>query len=429
MTIYDSMAILLTATALIAWANRRLLHLHPTIGVMVGSLTVSGILIGLSVMGVPVARGALEMLDKLDFGHLLLEFLLGFLLFAGALHVDLDRLLYRKWEIGTFALVGVAGSAFAVAGLIWAICQVLGIAMGFVPCLLFGALISPTDPIAVLSILQTVGAPKDLETDVCGESLFNDGIGVVMFMTVLTIYTGGAAGAGQVAQDFLIAAAGGFALGVVLGHAGRWMIGHNEDLLLLIMLTVAVASGGFALANALGCSGAIAIVVAGVMIGNRIAQHRVHHGVVLNAFWEMVDQYGNAILFVLVGLEVLVVTRAVYLSDVDALVLAGLAIPAVLVSRSAAILSSLELLSLKFRFTHRAGRILVWGGLRGGLPFAMALSLPNVTPEQILARDYILTMTYAVVAFSIIVQGLTVKGMVRRAIATAPDDSTRGSII
>lgn len=429
MSIYDSMAILLTATALIAWANRRLLHLHPTIGVMVGSLVASGILLVLSAMGLPVTREALAILDQLDFGRLLLEFLLGFLLFAGALHVDLDRLLYRKWEIGTFALVGVLGSAFAVAGLTWAICQVLGIALGFVPCLLFGALISPTDPIAVLSILQTVGAPKDLETDVCGESLFNDGIGVVMFMTVLTIYTGGAAGAGDVARDFLIAAAGGFALGIVLGHLGRWMIGHNEDILSQIMLTVAVASGGFALANALGCSGAIAIVVAGVMIGHRIRQHHVRHGAVLDAFWEMVDQYGNSFLFVLVGLEVLVVTRAVYLSDLDALVLAGVAIPAVLLSRAVAILGSLGLLSLKFRFPHRAGRILVWGGLRGGLPFAMALSLPNVTPEQVLARDYILTMTYAVVAFSIIVQGLSVKGMVRRAIATAPEDSTRGSII
>ncbi|MFQ5992652.1 MAG: cation:proton antiporter, partial [Nitrospiraceae bacterium] len=347
------------------------------------------------------------LLRNIDFDKTLLHGMLSFLLFAGALHIDINDLIERKWSIGSLATVGTILSTFLVGTVTWFVLGWLGIGLSYMYCLLFGALISPTDPIAVLGILKTAGAPKSLEMNITGESLFNDGVGIVVFLVMLEVATGTHGfSAGHIGLLFVQEAIGGALFGLVIGYLCYLMLKSVDNYQVEILITLALVAGGYALADALHLSGPIAVVVAGLLIGNHgrlfgmSEKTRAH----LDLFWELVDEILNAVLFVLIGLEVLVLTftRQYLLASL-------LIIPLVLVARFVAIGIPVTLLRTFRPFSPGAIRIMTWGGLRGGISVALALSLP-LGPE----RDVILAITYAVVVFSIVVQGLTLERLVER---------------
>jgi len=414
MGLFEIIAILITLAALLAYVNHRFLRLPQTVGLMLLSLAVAIVLLVLGRVGGPVGRAVEEtarsvMREKIDFPAVLLHGMLSLLLFAGALHVRLEDLLASKWSISILATIGVIGSTFVVGAMVYGLSACLGLGLAWLFCLLFGALISPTDPIAVMAILKKAGAPKTLETKIAGESLFNDGIGVVVFISVLEIATGDhGATVGGIAQLFLAEVLGGVALGLVLGYLAYRLLKSVDNYQVEILITLALCLGGYALAHAIHTSGPLAMVAAGLLIGNRehlamSARTREH----LGTFWELIDEILNAVLFVLIGLEVLVLTLdGMYL-------LAGvLAIPLVLLARLVTVGLPMRLLAIRRQFAPRAITILTWGGLRGGISVALALSLPHSTPEQPVPRELVLTMTYVVVAFSICVQGLTIGKLV-----------------
>jgi CPA1 family monovalent cation:H+ antiporter len=327
--------------------------------------------------------------------------MLGFLLFAGALHVNLGDLLQQKWVISSLATAGLLISTLIVASLTWILLRSLGLDLPFIYCLLFGALISPTDPIAVLGILKNANAPKSLETKITGESLFNDGVGVVVFIVLLDVVRGGhEIDAGDVVLFFLQEAVGGAVFGLATGFLVYWMLKSVDNYPVEILLTMALVTGTYALAETLHLSAPIAVVVAGLLIGNQgralaMSEKTCEH---LDSFWELVDEILNAVLFVLIGLEILVLQfNLSYL-------LAGLAaILLVLAARWVSVGIPISLLRLRREFSPNVVKIMTWGGLRGGISVALALSLPS-GPE----RDVILAITYTVVVFSILVQGLTI---------------------
>ena len=411
---FEIIAILITLAALLAYVNHRFLRLPQTIGLMLLSLAVAIVLLLLGQIGGPVGRAVEDtartvMREKIDFPAVLLHGMLSLLLFAGALHVRLDDLLKSKWSISILATIGVVGSTFVVGAMVYGLSAALELDLPWIFCLLFGALISPTDPIAVMAILKKAGAPKALETKIAGESLFNDGIGVVVFISVLEIATDkNSATVGGIVQLFGAEVLGGVALGLVLGYLAYRLLKSVDNYQVEILITLALCLGGYALAHAIHTSGPLAMVAAGLLIGNRehlamSARTREH----LGTFWELIDDVLNAVLFVMIGLEVLVLTL-----DGKYLFAGVLAIPLVLLARLAMVGLPMRLLAIRRQFAPRAITILTWGGLRGGISVALALSLPHNTPELPVPRELILTMTYVVVAFSICVQGLTIGKLV-----------------
>ena len=401
MSLFEIAAILITLAALFSYLNERYIRLPTTIGLMLFALLMSLALIALGKLGLGVEDQARSLLANIDFSTTLLHGMLGFLLFAGALHVNLEDLMQQKWFIISLATAGVLISTFIVGGLTWVTLQVLGLGLPFIYCLLFGALISPTDPIAVLGILRSAGAPKNLETQIIGESLFNDGVGVVLFIVLLRI-AGGAhdMGMAEVALFFAKEALGGALFGLAAGFLAYRMLKNVDNYAVEMLITLALVTGGYALAEALHLSAPIAIVVAGLFIGNHgrtfaMSDKTVEH---LDTFWELVDEILNAVLFVLIGLEVLV------MQFTTGYLLAGLlAIPIVLLARLVSVSIPVGLLRLWREFSPGVIKVMTWGGLRGGISVGLALSLP-AGPE----RDLILTVTYTVVVFSILVQGLTI---------------------
>lgn len=404
---FQAIAVLITLAAGFAYLNHRFFKMPTTIGLTIMSLAVSTALIVLEQFGVPAAAGAEALMRGIDFRAVLLDGMLGLLLFAGALHVNLNDLAEKKLEIGVLATLGVLASTVLVGAAAYGLTRWLGLDMAWLDCLLFGALISPTDPIAVLGIMKKAGAPKSLETKIAGESLFNDGIGVVVFLLLLeTAQGGGEATVGHAAGLFAKEALGGAAFGLGAGYLAYLILKSVNEYQVEIMVTLALATGGYALANALHLSAPIAMVTAGLLIGNqgrRLAMSdttREH----LDLFWELVDGILNAVLFVLIGLEVLV------LALTGRYILAGaLAVPASLLARLISVGIPTAVISRWRRFSPGAVRIMTWGGLRGGISVALALSIPDGHP-----RELILTMTYIVVVFSVVVQGLTIQGLVAR---------------
>jgi len=413
MELLDVLAVLIVLSAAMAYLNHRFFRLPRTIALMLMSLAVSASLIALRHLHVPFGPWAQRLVRGIPFEKVLLEGMLGLLLFAGALHVNLGDLLASRWSVATFATVGVVGSTFAVGGMLWGLSAALGLELRWIHCLLFGALISPTDPIAVLSILKKLGAPKALETKIAGESLFNDGIGVVVFLTLLDVAAGGGKlDFGHVAALFAAEAVGGAALGLALGYGAYRLLKSVDNYEVEILVTLALVVGGYALAGAIHTSGPLAMVVAGLLIGNHGRQFAMSARTRerLDTFWELVDEILNAVLFVLIGLEVLVLTLS------GRYLLAGLiAIPLVLLARLVTVGVPVAILSRFRPFSPRAVRVLTWGGLRGGISVALALSLPHATLEAAAARETLLTITYVVVAFSIVVQGLTIKHLLKGA--------------
>jgi CPA1 family monovalent cation:H+ antiporter len=412
MSILDLAALLITLTALFGYFNHRYIGLPPTIGVMSVALVVSLALVTLGSLGLPqIERQAESLLVAVDFDDLLMNGMLSFLLFAGALHVDLDMLRRRKLTIGLLATAGVVASTFIIGYATRWILAWIGIDLPLLYCLVFGALISPTDPIAVLGILKSAGAPKSLEVKITGESLFNDGVAVVVFLVLAGLATGSQeASASGIAWLFAEEALGGILFGLAIGYIAYRMLKSVDNYQIEVIISLALVMGGYALARHIHVSGPIAMVVAGLMIGNHgrafamSATTREH----LDQFWELVDEILNAVLFVLIGLELILLEFS------GPTVLAGLImIPVVLLTRLVCVGVPVTALRRVLPFTPGAIRIMTWGGLRGGISVALALSLPQ-GPE----RDTLLTMTYLIVLFSILVQGLTIGRLIRASVPT-----------
>lgn len=408
MTLVQTLTILICLAALFSYVNHRLLRFPLTIGLMAVSLMFSLVLLALGKLGFGIGAEAKRFMDAIDFNEALMHGMLGFLLFAGALHVNLDELWDLKWVVGTLAVVGTILSSLLTGWLCYVLFPLLGMPVPFLYCLLFGALISPTDPIAVMSILRRARLPKALEVQVVGESLFNDGVGVVIFAVVLNLLPKPSVTVTDVFRLFAVEAIGGAALGLVLGYAAYRMLRSVDNYQVEILLTLALVMGAFGLADLLHTSGPIAVVVAGLLVGNHgrrwamSGTTREH----LDNFWELLDELLNAILFVLIGLEVLVLNfQRPYL-------LAGLAvIPLVLAVRWLTVLLQVKGFSFVREFSERTVTILTWGGLRGGISVALALSLPPGAE-----RDALVSITYAVVVFSILGQGLTITRVLGEAV-------------
>ncbi|GAB4346381.1 MAG: sodium:proton antiporter [Gammaproteobacteria bacterium] len=407
MTLFDVIALLLTLSALFSYLNYRFIRLPATIGVMLIALLMSLVLLLFGRLGIPLHTQAARLLSGIDFNQTLLHGMLSFLLFAGALHVNLGDLASQKRVIGLLATVGLLVSTALVGIASWGLFALLGLEIPLIYCLLFGALISPTDPIAVLGILKKAGVAKSLETKITGESLFNDGVAVVVFIVLLGLVQGGGEmGAVDVLRLFLQEAVGGAVLGLVLGWLTYRLLASVDHYQVEVLLSLALVTGGYSLASALHLSGPIAIVVAGLLIGNHGRQYAMSERTRrhLDTFWELVDEVLNAVLFLLIGLELLVI------SFTGAYLLAGLVmIPTVLVARWVSVSLPVVALQRVRSFTPGVIKVLTWGGLRGGISVALALSLPAGE-----VRDLILAVTYAVVVFSIAVQGLTIGALVKR---------------
>ncbi|MEL6543909.1 MAG: sodium:proton antiporter [Myxococcota bacterium] len=414
MDILDISASLLCLAAVFAWLNQRFLKLPATIGLMAIALLFSLGIVAIGSVVPSIQDSATAWLSQVDFSEALMDGMLGVLLFAGALHVDLEDLAEQKLLIGVLASLGVLASTFMVGGFIYGVLTLIGFEVRFIMCLLFGALISPTDPIAVLGILKTLGAPKRLSTQIAGESLFNDGVGVVIFLAIFYIAgldpNHAELGTGGIAILFVQEAIGGAVFGLATGFIAFLMLRSIDDYTVEVLISLALVLGGYSLAMHLHISGPIAMVVAGLLIGNKgrvfaMSDTTRDH---LDTFWELVDEILNAVLFVLIGLEVLIFEFS------GALFLAGaLAIPLVLLGRFIAV--GIPVMAIERSRPFNLTRIMTWAGLRGGISVALALSIPrllngDVVPE----RDAILAMTYIVVVFSILVQGLTVGPLIRR---------------
>ncbi|MFZ7236377.1 cation:proton antiporter [Avibacterium gallinarum] len=360
-----------------------------------------------------LAKGVME---QIDFKSFLLNGILGFLLFAGALGIKLPVMKSQKCEITILALFSTFASTFLIGTTFYLLTYALGWEVDFIYCMLFGALISPTDPIAVLAIIKNLKAPKKLSMKVEGESLFNDGVGLVIFTTIFAVAFGGKQPTlADVSELFLMEAGGGLLFGLILGLVAHFLISATDDGSLEILLTLTIPTAGFMVANLLEVSGALAMVVSGIIIGNwtrhtgfsKQSQHYLDH------FWEMIDHFLNSLLFLLIGAAMLLVNFTY-----QGIILSLLAIPLCLICRYISVWTPFKFLSMKTTYNPYTLRILTWGGLRGGLSLAMALSIPvgslYIPKIGMNVRDLLLVMTYAVVMFSILVQGTTIETMVRK---------------
>ena len=438
LTLFEIAALLLALSALFSWLNAAFFKLPHTIGLLLIALIVSLLLIGLEALAPSLGladslRGAIS---QVNFNETVMKGMLGFLLFAGALHVDFSRLRDAKWAIGIMASIGVLISTFIIGGGFWIIAKMLGIHLPFIWALVFGSLISPTDPVAVLSILKTVKMPKALEAKIAGESLFNDGVGVVVFTIIVAIAvstTGAGAHAGdvvmlaaaggevahgahggggfdpaEIAKLFFYEAGGGAVLGALTGWMAYRAMAMLDEHAIEILISLGIVAATYAIAIRLHLSGPIAVVITGLMIGNKGVSMSMseHTKEFLFGFWEMIDEILNSVLFLLIGLELLVLAiKPEYFWVTLA------AIPLMLFARFVAVSIPIKLLSTFKEFTKGAIPVLTWGGVRGGISVALALSLPDNEYKPL-----ILTATYGVVVFSIIVQGLTVKGLVQKVV-------------
>lgn len=406
--IFDIAAILVVLAAALGYLNQRFFRLPRAIGMTVMG-TVAALCLALADQLAPslgLSGTAQGFLETVDFPRTLLQGLLSFLLFAGALHINLDHLISGRWVVAVAATIGVVLSTAVVGVCFWAVSGWLGVEVPLSWCLVFGALISPTDPVAVMGILKSAGLSERLEARIAGESLFNDGVGVVLFSILLATATGAEpVSLGGAAERLLIEAGGGILLGLSLGGIGYSAIKRIDEYNVEILITVAIVMGGYATAQALGVSGPVAMAIAGLLIG--------HHGVIhamsdrtarrLTDFWSLLDEIITSVLFLLIGLEaVVLIGRSAYLAA------GAVAVAIALLARAISIGAPMLLMGRLAPFREGAFPVAVWGGLRGAISVAMALALQGST-----YRDPIITATFVVVIFSVIVQGLTLPRVVR----------------
>lgn len=409
MDYYIIIAALIFLAAIFGFINARFLKLPTTIGLMLITIVYTLAVFALSYFDDTLLKAEIQLIKEIDFEKVLMDYMLSFLLFAGALHTNFEQLKVQRWPILAFATLGVLVSTFLVGTFVFYVLQLLGMEVDFIYCLLFGSLISPTDPIAVLGILKKAKVPKKLETKIVGESLFNDGVGVVVFLTIFGIASAKDSPVTPVdiltlfGQEVL----GGILLGMIIGWITYKMMKSIDDFSTEVIITLAAVMVGTVLATQLHLSAPLAMVVAGLLIGNdrvrtaAMSETTEHY---VDKFWELIDILLNAILFVLIGMEMLILTYQ------NSYLLAGvIAIPLVLISRYISLWLPIRVFKDKLDFVPKTNLIMTWGGLRGGISIALALSL-----SEDMYRDMFLVMTYIVVVFSILVQGLTVEKLVKR---------------
>lgn len=402
---------------LIAFSNQYVLKLQTTIAITTGSVVISLLLMALThFTDSAVTDAVTAAVGNINFNMLLLNGMLGFLLFAGALEIDLKLLRNQRWEIAVMAFVSTIISTFIVGVISYGVFNVFGWSIPFIYCLLFGALISPTDPIAVLAIIKKMNAPDKISVQVEGESLFNDGIGLVVFTTIFALaFSGEEPTFGGVLELFMVDAVGGVVFGLVIALIAHWLIRKSHDTSIELLITLCIPTAGYALANVLHISGPLAMVVSGIFIGNVThADGFSKHGQdTMSHFWHTVDAFLNSLLFILIGL-LLVVLPVTWMQIVFGILM----IPVVLFARFLSVGSVYEIFRRYRTYDPHSVKILTWGGLRGGLALAMAASIPK---GQLIVNgaDYhtlMVVVTYIVVIFSIIVQGSTISPIIQRSI-------------
>lgn len=403
MELYYSFSVLIVLASLFAYINYRVLKLPSTIGIMVIAIIVSVILVASGDNFLPkTTNGLIKLVNSLDFTEVLMGAMLNFLLFAGGIHVNIKDLKEQFGPVVIFSTVGVIISTFAVAFGTFYLLPLVGIQMPFIYCLVFGALISPTDPVAVLSILKQANVSKSLETKVAGESLFNDGMAVVVFTVVLQLAIGKDIDLNveNIGLLLLREAGGGLLLGVLLGYSASRALRVVDDYIISVLITLSVVMGGYLIAREMHISAPLAMVAAGLFMGNFSESFKMKSETqdYLIKFWELIDEIMNAVLFLFIGFELLLI------KDLNEyLVAGGICILIVLLARWVAIFVPTKFMAFKYRFSPQTVKVLVWGGIRGGVSIALALSIPVNEYSQI-----IISITYCVVVFSIIVQGLTI---------------------
>lgn len=414
LSILELATLLLTLSAAFGWLNQRWLRLPHTIGLLLMGLGSSLVLllIHATMPDMGITESLQAAIGQIDFYDTIMNGMLAFLLFAGALHVDFAKLADQKWSIAFLATIGVLVSTAVVGFGLWWVSRLLGNEVPLIWALVFGALISPTDPVAVLSLLKSVSVPERLKARIAGESLFNDGVAVVAFSVLVGIAVGVTGETSvdfrEIGELFLYESVGGILFGALTGYMAFRAMQSIDDHVVEILISIALCTLTYALSLRLHVSGPIAVVVAGLIIGNQGKEHAMSDKVRehMFGFWEVIDELLNSVLFLLIGLEVLVLAF-----DLSHLWLAVAAIPLALVGRLVSVSSPLLFESLRSTFGRGSVAVMTWGGLRGGVSVALALSLP---PSDY--KDEILGVTYAVVIFTIIVQGLTVKRVIDRTI-------------
>jgi CPA1 family monovalent cation:H+ antiporter len=400
--------VLIVLSAVFGYINIKFIKLPSSIGLMLITILFTLAVLGLGYFDDTLLIKEKELIESIDFKTVLLDIMLSFLLFAGALHTNFNELKVHRKPIIAFATLGTITSTFLSGIATYYLLQWIGFEVNFIYCLLFGALISPTDPIAVLGIMKKVGAPKKLEIKIVGESLFNDGVGVVIFLTIYQIAKGGMdISALDITKLFLIEVLGGLALGLILGWITYKLLKSIDDYPTEVILTLALVMGGTLLSQQFHMSAPLAMVSAGLLIGTEKVRRTSMSEMTelyLDKFWELLDVLLNAVLFVMIGMELLVLTFN------SSYVVAGIiAIPLLLIVRYLALLLPIKLYSKKLDFVPKTGLIVTWGGLRGGISIALALTL-----TQGMERELFLVITYIVVVFSIVVQGLTVGKLIQK---------------
>lgn len=419
----DIPAILLILATIFGAINYKFVKLPHTIGLMIVALVASLSLIALDLTFPSLGMSILvnEFLGNIDFNVTLMQGMLSFLLFAGALHVDLDQLLENKWTILAFASIGVLVSSFVIGGGFWLISGAVGLSLPFLVCLLLGVMVSPTDPVAVLGVLKTLQVPSPLKAKIAGESLFNDGVAVVLFSVLVSLVFGNGGEEGLETSFQLTSviwlltkeALGGLFLGLISGFIAFWLLRQIDDYVLEVLITLALVTGAYSIALHLHLSGPIAMVIAGLLIGNQgtsLAMSettRMH----VETFWELVDEILNSVLFLLIGLKIVfLLQHSSY--DIAYPLLIGLFIAITLLSlfaRFLAIAVPVQIKSLNSEVNPGTVPILTWAGIRGGVSVALALSLPSSSESELL-----LFVTYLVVLFSVAIQGLTIENVIKR---------------
>lgn len=403
MELYYSFSALIVLASIFAYLNYRFLKLPSTIGIMVIAIVVSIFLVMFGESVLPRTFGHLnKLMNSIDFTEVLMGAMLNFLLFAGGIHININDLKEQFRPVLIFSTAGVVISTFVVGFGMFYLLPFLGIQLPFIYCLVFGALISPTDPVAVLSILKQANVSKSLETKVAGESLFNDGMAVVVFTVVMQLAIGKEVDLGVESIGLLLMkeAGGGILLGVLLGWITSRLMREVDDYIISVLVTLSVVMGGYLVARQMHISGPLTMVAAGLFMGNFNVKFKMKSITqdYLIKFWELIDEILNAVLFLFIGFELLMI------KDLRHFMVPGLlAIAVVLIARFISIWVPTKFMSLRTRFSPQTVKVLVWGGIRGGVSIALAMSVPKSEYSEI-----ILSITYCVVVFSIIVQGLTI---------------------